>query len=172
MRYPVLRTLVPKATITMWRAVRTRLPYYLLFLITVPTTEFFLHHEGTSHMKDRVTYQSLTHSLTIRLFRTMPQPAGNPGSIGLAAFQGISVEEAVAQRVGPSLSSDDRHPPDGAKIDKQEVPKKFERQTPLKQQDPALRFSRAKSESAAHGEWGAGEAGYKPPTTPGERMRK
>lgn len=90
-----------------------------------------------------------------------------------AVFQGISVEEAIAQHAEPPPGSDDQHPPDeGAKVDEQEVPKKFERQTPLEQQDPALRFSRAKSESAAHGDWGSGEAGYKPPTTPGERMRK
>ncbi len=71
------------------------------------------------------------------------------------------------------MASNDQHPPDGgANVDEQEVPKKFERLTPPEQQDPALRFSRAKSDSAAHGDWGSGEAGYKPPTTPGERMRK
>lgn len=59
-----------------------------------------------------------------------------------------------------------------AKVDDQEVLKKFERQTPPEQQDPAVRFRRAKAESEGHGEWGTGDDGYKAPNTPAERMRK
>lgn len=88
-------------------------------------------------------------------------------------FQGISVEEALAQHES-SPASDDPHPQDQGAIvvDEQEVSRKFERVVPPEQLDPALRFSRAKSDSEAHGDWGSGETGYKPPTTPGERMRK
>jgi hypothetical protein len=56
--------------------------------------------------------------------------------------------------------------------DNQEVPKKIERIIPLEQQDPVVRFSQAKAESAAHGEWGTGDSGYKPPQSASERMRK
>lgn len=77
-----------------------------------------------------------------------------------AAYQGISVEEAIAQHDAEIRVAE----PDGVK--------KYERQTPPEQQDPSLRFSRAKSDGASHGDWGSGDAGYKPPTSPGERMRK
>jgi hypothetical protein len=84
-----------------------------------------------------------------------------------AVYQGISVEEALAQHEEPAAS---RQPPtEGAN---QEVPKRFERQIPPEQQDPAVRFRQAKAESEVHGEWGAGEGGYKSPNSPSERMRK
>ena len=54
----------------------------------------------------------------------------------------------------------------------QEIPKKYERQVPFEQQDPAVRFRQAKAESDAHGEWGSGEGGYKPPKSASEKMRK
>ena len=54
----------------------------------------------------------------------------------------------------------------------QEVPKKYERQIPVEQQDPAVRFRQAKADSDAHGEWGSGDGGYKPPQSPSEKMRK
>jgi len=90
-----------------------------------------------------------------------------------AVFQGISVEEALAQHAEPPASNDDQHSPvvEVESFD-QEFPRKFERQTPPEQQDPAVRFRRAKADSEAHGEWGSGESGYKAPTTPSERMRK
>ena len=59
-----------------------------------------------------------------------------------------------------------------AKVDDEEVPKKFERQTPPERQDPAVRFRRAKAESESHGEWGTGDDGYKSPNSAAERMRK
>ena len=75
------------------------------------------------------------------------------------------MEEAQAQH--PNTFDD---PP--AKQAKVDTPKKFERQTPPEQQDPAVRFRQAKADSEAHGEWGSGEAGYKPPKSPSEKMRK
>lgn len=82
-----------------------------------------------------------------------------------AAYQGISVEEALAQHEpAPSQPPAEEADP--------EVPKRFERQIPPEQQDPAVRFRQAKAESEAHGEWGSGEGGYKSPKSPSERMRK
>jgi hypothetical protein len=86
-----------------------------------------------------------------------------------AAYQGISVEEALSQHE-PVPSQDP--PAEQAEKTDQEVPKKFERQIPPEQQDPAVRFRQAKADSEAHGDWGLGEAGYKSPKTPSERMRK
>lgn len=84
-----------------------------------------------------------------------------------AIYQGISVEEALAQHAEPPPS--EQHPAGEAG---QETPKKFERQIPPEQQDPAVRFRQAKAESEAHGEWGSGEGGYKSPSSPSEKMRK
>ncbi|KAI0305066.1 hypothetical protein BC826DRAFT_979798 [Russula brevipes] len=83
---------------------------------------------------------------------------------------GISVEEALAQH-GEAVPNE-QPPAESAKVDGEEVPKKFERQTPPEEQDPVIRFRQAKAESEAHGEWGAGDSGYKPPNSPSERMRK
>lgn len=84
-----------------------------------------------------------------------------------AIYQGISVEEALAQHAEPPPS--EQHPAEEAG---QETPKKFERQIPPEQQDPAVRFRQAKAESGTYGEWGSGEGGYKSPKSPSERMRK
>ena len=87
-----------------------------------------------------------------------------------AVYQGISVEEAIAQHVEPPL--DEQPPVEQANVDDEEAHKKFERQTPPEQQDPAVRFRQAKADSESHGEWGTGDTGYKSPNTPAERMRK
>jgi hypothetical protein len=84
-----------------------------------------------------------------------------------AVYQGISVEEALAQHVEPAPSEHTYE----EQAD-QEVPKKFERLVPPEQQDPAVRFRQAKAESEAHGDWGLGEGGYKSPKSPSEKMRK
>ena len=77
------------------------------------------------------------------------------------------MEEALAQHAEPPPS--EQHPVEEAG---QEAPKKFERQIPPEQQDPAVRFRQAKAESEAFGEWGSGEGGYKSPKSPSEKMRK
>ncbi|KAN0121620.1 hypothetical protein V8E52_003516 [Russula decolorans] len=136
-------------------------------------SEFFLHHEEQYHSTPETQDASAyVHPEDIEHF-SHHEFIEREEAEREAVFQGISVEEAVAQHTEPPPASDDQHPPaEGAKVDEQEVPKKFERLPRPEEQDPALRFSRAKSESEAHGDWGSGEAGYKPPTTPGERMRK
>jgi hypothetical protein len=87
-----------------------------------------------------------------------------------AIFQGITVEEALAQHMNPAGSNNP--PTQQVNTDNQEVPKKIERIIPLEKQDPVVRFSQAKAESAAHSEWGTGNAGYTPPRSASERMRK
>jgi len=131
-------------------------------------SEFFLHHEEKFHSTPETQEASayvhpedlehFAHHEVIELEEAERE----------AKYQGISVEEALGQQhADPPIS--EQPPAEQAKVD---TPKKFERQTPLEQQDPAVRFRQAKQESEAHGEWGSGEAGYKPPKSPSERMRK
>jgi nucleobindin len=87
-----------------------------------------------------------------------------------AIYQGITVEEALAQHRNPAVSEE--HPAQRANTDNQDVPKKIERPISPELQDPAVRFREAKADSKDHGEWGAGEAGYRVPKSASERMRK
>ena len=105
-----------------------------------------------------------------------------------AKFQGISVEEVIAQHephdtpaeeqhTDPKLVVQDPHndqgeppvdvnvPPAGG------PPKKINRVTPPEKMDPAERYASVRAQAENQGEWGAGEGGYKPPKTPSEKMR-
>lgn len=73
-----------------------------------------------------------------------------------AKFQGITVEEALAQ-----------HDPDA-----QPKKPKVTRVTPPEKQDPEIRYGGAKEESKGRPEWGSGDEGFKAPKTPAERLRK
>jgi hypothetical protein len=173
----------------MWRAVRTNYLSACLFLIT-------LQQSFSSIMKVRAHTDRVTVSLSqpnpnlSEQFHSTPEtqePSAYNHIEDLehfshhdaiefqeaereAVFQGISVEEALAQHAEPPPN--EQPPAEQAKVDDQEVPKKFERQIPPEQQDPAVRFRRAKADSEAHGEWGSGDSGYKAPNTPSEKMRK
>jgi len=130
-------------------------------------SEFFLHHEeqyhSTPETQDAASYnhpediEHFSHHETIELKEAERE----------AIYQGISVEEALSQHADPPPS--EQHP---AGETGQEAPKKFERQIPAEQQDPAVRFRQAKAESEVYGDWGSGDSGYKPPKSPSERMRK
>ncbi|KAI9513118.1 hypothetical protein F5148DRAFT_468636 [Russula earlei] len=127
-------------------------------------SEFFLHHEeqyhNTPETQDAASYnhpediEHFSHHEAIELKDAERE----------AKYQGISVEEALAQHAEPAAEQ--------AKVDDNEVPRKFERPIPPEQQDPAVRFRQAVVEGEALGAWGSGEGGYKPPTNPSERMRR
>ena len=73
-----------------------------------------------------------------------------------AKYQGISVEEAIAQ-----------HEPDA------QPPKpKVTRIAPPEKQDPVVKYGDAKEESKNRAEWGSGDEGFKTPKTPAERLRR
>lgn len=92
-----------------------------------------------------------------------------------AKFQGISVEEALKQhdpeqqpvqlQPGEGHQETINNDPSGAST--ASIPK-FTRTPP---EDPIARFQKAKAE-AGNEEWGAGDAGYKPPKSPSDRMKK
>ena len=77
-----------------------------------------------------------------------------------AEFQGISVEEAIKVHEDAEKEA--------AEAAKKPKPTRVANSIPA---DPAVRFNEARKESEEHGDWGTGDAGYKVPQTPGERLR-
>ena len=73
-----------------------------------------------------------------------------------AAYQGITVEEALAQ-----------HDPET-----QPKTQKITRFTPPEKQEPDAKYVGAKEESRNKPEWGSGDDGFKSPKTAAERLRK
>lgn len=107
-----------------------------------------------------------------------------------AEFMGITVEEALKQHehdgepAPPPTPNDQQAPigdgatppdpldahPYGDAAAKPNVPKYV--RPSADQHDPITKFRNAKKDSEAQGEWGQGEAGYKTPNSPAEKMRK
>jgi hypothetical protein len=108
-----------------------------------------------------------------------------------AKFQGITVEEALKQHEEPA-KGEATHPPPGTdpqfvqqpgSDNTNTVPQKppapvllsnpkVTRLTPPEKQEPAVKFKDAKKDGAKQEEWGAGDAGYKSPSSPSDKMRK
>lgn len=97
-----------------------------------------------------------------------------------AAYQGISVEEALASH--EHQPADDHpeagHPPDehaedGQNPTQQNTPNpKVTRVTPPEKQDPVVKFQDARAQMIHQDEWGTGYEGFKAPKSPVEKMRK
>ncbi|KAN0135618.1 hypothetical protein V8E53_006509 [Lactarius tabidus] len=133
-------------------------------------SEFFLHHEEQFHnTPETQTDESYNHPEDIEHF-AHHETIERKEAEREAKFQGITVEEALAQHEEPVPDKQPSHEHPAA--EGQETPKKYERQIPLEQQDPAVRFRQAKAESDAQGEWGSGAGGYKSPKSPSEKMRR
>ena len=86
-----------------------------------------------------------------------------------ARFQGISVEEALAQHEPHPEEAE--HKEADVTESAPEEQKTFTRPISPEQQDPAVRFRDAKKESQKYGDWGEGASGYRPPSSAGEKMR-
>lgn len=95
-----------------------------------------------------------------------------------AKFQGITVEEALASHdpdaVPPPPAAENN---EGAGAGEPATPilppnPKVTRVTPPEKQDPAVRYKDAASEKDKTSEWGVGDEGYKPPSSPSDKMRK
>lgn len=91
-----------------------------------------------------------------------------------AKFQGITVEEALAQHEPEAQA-----PPPPATGSTEEAPApvlppnpKVTRVTPPEKQEPAVKFKEASQEKGKQAEWGAGDDGYKSPSSPSDKMRK
>ncbi|OBZ78643.1 hypothetical protein A0H81_01274 [Grifola frondosa] len=149
-------------------------------------SEFFLHHEGSPlryalllsltifpeefhSSPETQTDESYTHPEDIEHFAHHEQIEHQEAERE-AKFQGISVEEALAQHEPHDEPAADNQPEpevDTPPPASGGIPK-IKRPVPPEAQDPAQRFADAKSD----GEWGAGTGGYKPPKSPSDRLRK
>ncbi|KAJ7269338.1 hypothetical protein B0H12DRAFT_1095266 [Mycena haematopus] len=121
-------------------------------------SEFFLHHEEEFHSTPETqTDESYTHPEDLEHF-AHHEEIERKEAVKEAAYQGISVEEALAAH--------EEAPAQGS------AKPKVTRVPPPEKQDPSVKFSNAKTEAEKKGEWGSGSDGYKPPTKPSDKMRK
>ncbi|OSD06181.1 precursor to secretory protein Ssp120 [Trametes coccinea BRFM310] len=145
-------------------------------------SEFFLHHEEQFHSTPETqTDESYNHPEDIEHF-AHHEAIERQEAEREAKFQGVSVDEVISQHE----PHEEQHVPEGDAADPQLTvqnphddqapvlggPPKINRVPPPEKQDPAVRFASAKADAENHGEWGAGSAGYKPPKSPSEKMRK
>jgi len=127
-------------------------------------SEFFLHHEEEFHSTPETqTDESYNHPEDLEHF-AHHEAIERKEAEKEAAYQGISVEEALLSHEPPKEQG-------GAPVEGAEKPK-VTRVTPPEKQDPSVKFKNAKNEAESKGEWGTGSEGYKPPTNPGDKMRK
>ncbi|KAJ7755025.1 precursor to secretory protein Ssp120 [Mycena maculata] len=162
-------------------------------------SEFFLHHEEEFHSTPETqTDEAYTHPEDLEHF-AHHEEIERKEAIKEAEFQGISVEEALQAHEPPQEHSPTpgegetiqtpeelaQHPAavphphdDAVVIDPLVEPPsdsskpKVNRMPPPEKQDPSIKFKGAKSAGDKKGEWGTGSEGYKPPTNPGDKMRK
>jgi len=167
-------------------------------------SEFFLHHEEEFHSTPETqTDESYNHPEDLEHF-AHHEAIERKEAEKEAAYQGISVEEALLsheppkeQGGAPAEGETPVEPPVDAPQHPAAVPHphdeqivvepvieppahvlpgaekpKVTRVTPPEKQDPSVKFKNAKNEAESKGEWGTGSEGYKPPTNPGDKMRK
>ncbi|TFK56467.1 hypothetical protein OE88DRAFT_1729960 [Heliocybe sulcata] len=160
-------------------------------------SEFFLHHEEMYHSTPETqTDESYTHPEDIEHF-AQHEHIEREEAQREAEFQGISVDEALASHDPENPENHQPAPPppvddaaaqeplvqnlhddqlaqDGLPVDApSSVVKgmpKATRVSPPEKQAPEIRYKDAGKERQE--EWGAGDAGYKMPKSPSERMRK
>ncbi|KAI0718920.1 precursor to secretory protein Ssp120 [Cerioporus squamosus] len=154
-------------------------------------SEFFLHHEEQYHSTPETqTDESYNHPEDLEHF-AHHENIEQIEAEREAKFQGVSVEEVIAQHephdhpaqeqeqhADPKLIVQDPHndqvepPADVKEPAAGTPPKKINRLSPPEKMDPAERYANARAQAEGQGEWGAGEGGYKPPKSPSEKMRK
>jgi len=164
-------------------------------------SEFFLHHEEEFHSTPETqTDESYTHPEDLEHF-AHHEEIERKEAVKEAAYQGISVEEALhahdpPQEHAPAPTEEGEtvqtpeelaqhpaavpHPHDEQAVleplvepPSPESPKpKVTRVPPPEKQEPSIKYKGAKSEGDRKGEWGTGQEGYKPPTNPSDKMRK
>ncbi|PCH34092.1 hypothetical protein WOLCODRAFT_22453 [Wolfiporia cocos MD-104 SS10] len=128
-------------------------------------SEFFLHHEEQYHSTPETqTDESYVHPEDLEHF-AQHEAIEREEAEREARFQGISVEEALKQHEPEPAEPEHANAQEG-EAQKPIVPK-ISRPKP-ESDDPAVRFSSAKGS----GQWGEGEAGYKPPKSPSDRLKK
>ncbi|KAF5332539.1 hypothetical protein D9611_005141 [Ephemerocybe angulata] len=162
-------------------------------------SEFFLHHEEEFHSTPETqTDESYTHPEDLEHF-AHHEAIENKEAEREAAFQGISVEDLNKERLQAQEAADAAASASASKAaaigDAATAPEGqatataaegesaaaavetsakpgVTRVTPPEKQDPSIKFADARARAAANAEWGNGEAGYKPPAKPEEKMRR
>ncbi|KAF9245664.1 hypothetical protein BU15DRAFT_40778 [Melanogaster broomeanus] len=120
-------------------------------------SEFFLHHEEQYHSTPETqTDESYTHPEDIEHF-AHHAIIENEEAQREAAYQGITVEEAVRAHEEAEKAASAPRP-------------KITRGAP--KQDPSVKYKGIAKEKENQSEWGTGEQGYKQPKSPAEKMRK
>ncbi|KIM88785.1 hypothetical protein PILCRDRAFT_238903 [Piloderma croceum F 1598] len=137
-------------------------------------SEFFLHHEEEFHSTPETqTDESYNHPEDIEHF-AQHEAIELKEAEKEAKFQGITVEEALKQHEEPS-EGQATHPPPGTDPQFVQQPggdnaNAVPQEPPAP--DPAVKFKDAGKAGASKEEWGAGDAGYKSPSSPSDKMRK
>ncbi|CAL1694339.1 unnamed protein product [Somion occarium] len=151
-------------------------------------SEFFLHHEEQFHgTPETQTDESYNHPEDLEHF-AHHESIERVEAEREAKFQGITVDEALAQHEphehdepkAPAQHPADgeqqviQHPHDDQHVGESPVVEpptpKFTRTSPV---DPVEKLQKAaKAASGNAEEWGSGDGGYKPPKNPSDRMRK
>jgi len=138
-------------------------------------SEFFLHHEEQFHSTPETqTDESYNHPEDLEHF-AHHEAIERKEAEREAIFQGITVEEALAQHEPHEHEEPPKVEQQTGEVQPQAVVNdgngkpKFTRTPP---EDPIERFQKAKAAGAAQEEWGAGDDGYKPPKTPSDRFKK
>jgi hypothetical protein len=129
-------------------------------------SEFFLHHEEQFHSTPETqTEESYTHPEDLEHF-AQHEAIERKEAEREAVFQGVSVEEILKLQQELAAAA--------AQEPQKTVPvsKPVTRVIPPEKQEPEVKYKDAGTVGARKGEWGTGEAGYKPPTEPGEKLRK
>ncbi|KAH8099734.1 precursor to secretory protein Ssp120 [Cristinia sonorae] len=140
-------------------------------------SEFFLHHEEQYHnTPETQTDESYNHPEDLEHF-AHHEAIERKEAEREAIFQGITVEEALAQHEPHEHEEAPATPPPIEQqpgVDQQAAVNdgkpKFTRPPPA--DDPIRRFQEAKKAGVVREEWGSGDDGYKPPKTPTERFKK
>ncbi|KAL5533741.1 hypothetical protein ACEPAG_201 [Sanghuangporus baumii] len=141
-------------------------------------SEFFLHHEEEFHSTPETqTDEAYSHEEDLEHFAAH-ENIERQEIVREAAFQGISVDEALEEHERAEAAAEARIKELREQEEreqeqlKQQKPKPTTRPANPEKLDPAVRYGDAEKESEEFGEWGTGDKGYKVPSTPGERLRK
>jgi hypothetical protein len=146
-------------------------------------SEFFLHHEEQFHSTPETqTDESYTHPEDMEHF-AQHESIERKEAEREAKFQGVTVEDILkAQKEAAAIAAIAAIAAAAAEVkptgvDEGTQPevlasKPVTRVTPPEKQEPEVKFKNALTEGARKGDWGTGEAGYKPPTDPSDKMRR
>lgn len=151
-------------------------------------SEFFLHHEEEFHSTPETqTDEAYNHPEDLEHF-AHHEHIENQEAEKDAAYQGISVDELIKDRLAAAEAAEKAAaaaaaskaaaigdiPVEGdGHQDPVAAPKAgVTRVPPPEKLDPSIKYADARAKAAANAAWGNGEAGYKAPAKPEEKMRR